>query len=81
MYYELYHNKETLELIIKTSKSKFYNIYKEVKPNIFDFNDCYYISEDRNILKQFANELKDELLAEAIERLSKLEKLMVKIKY
>jgi hypothetical protein len=81
MHYELYHNKETLELTIKPSKNKLAIGYKEVKPNIFYYNDCFFVSTDRDILKQFANELKNEWLIEVIDRLDKLEKLRVKIKY
>ena len=77
--YSLYYNKKTLELIIKPDK---YNKIENMSDDkVYYWNENYYYATNRKVLREKANELKEQWIEETEERLNKLKELKVKTKY
>ncbi len=52
-----------------------------VEEGIYRFNDCIYLSEDRDKLREFAKRLKEQWVKEVESRLKELNEMKVVVKY
>ena len=71
--YCLYHNKEKMELKIKPSRLPCNYTYE-----VISYNENYYICNNRDKLKEKAEEIKEKWLKEAQERVNILSKIKIK---
>ena len=72
--YQLYFDKEECILEINPLKKVFENI--NIVDEIYKYNNCYYFGKNKEILKEKAEELKQEWIKEAEERLHKVEDII-----
>ena len=77
--YALYHNKEKVALEIKPWK---FQVDESLDYNKLVFlNDCYFLSYDKKVLKQKAEEIKNIWIKEIEENLKKVTNSEIKMKY
>lgn len=79
--YSLHHNKEQCLFEIKKNKTMGINVPEscEIKDDdLIRYNDCHYISNDRNALVDKARELRDEWIKEYEEKIAKLKSINFK---
>lgn len=79
--YSLYHNKENGLLEIKKNKTMGINVPEpcEIKDDdLIYYNDCHYISNNRNVLADKAMKLRDEWIEEYEEKITKLKSINFK---
>lgn len=75
--FQLYHNKDKLELKIEPDKyGTFYS-----NNEIHFWNENYYKCNEIKPLREKAEEIKQRWINEYQERLNKLEKLKIRVKY
>jgi hypothetical protein len=75
--YQLYHNKDNLELKIEPDKyGTFYS-----NNEVHCWNDNYYKCNEIKPLRSKAEEIRQKWIKEYQERLDKLENLKIKVKY
>jgi hypothetical protein len=83
--FALYHFKESRELIIRNYTTK--GMFREledlllIEEGIYRFNDCIYLSKDRNKLRELAKQIKDVWVKEAELRLKELKEMKIVVKY
>lgn len=80
LYYGLYHNKKQAEIKIITNPNCMIDSSK-LTSELKYFNDCYYLSTDRNLIKQKAEEIRSEWIAEAFEKYKTFYAIKIKKKY
>lgn len=73
--YGLYHNEKTFSLEIKPFKEG------EEFEGIKNYNDCYYLSCDRKLLREEATIIKEKWITKREEELEKLKNIKIKNKY
>lgn len=78
--FSLYFNKRDKKLIIETiTPSNF--MYARCTNKVTKFNDCYFICNDRKLLRDKANEIKNTWVEEAEKDLNYLKELKIRTKY
>lgn len=73
--YGLYHNENIFALEIKPFKEG------EEFEGIENYNDCYYLSCDRKLLREKAISIKEKWITRQEEELEKLKAVKIKNKY
>ena len=83
--FALYYFKESCELTIRNYKTTVMVRRIEdlplVEEGIYRFNDCIYLSEDRDKLREFAKRLREEWIGEVESRLKELNEMKIVVKY
>ncbi|KGM93541.1 hypothetical protein IRP63_14200 (plasmid) [Clostridium botulinum] len=81
MSYSLYFNKKEKELIIEAIKNNPYMESKIIVGKAVWYNDCYYVSDSRKLLREKGKELQKQWIEETEEDLRELKEMKIKTKY
>lgn len=73
--YKLYYNQSEYKIqISKGTKNLF---YKKIIDGVFYYNDCYYLSNSRKLLKEKANEILNNWINKTEQKLLLLKQIKI----